>query len=413
MQTAKEPLTEHISISSITDSNLVPDQKSEELAKAAENLLTANGYLEANETASLALKQNPQNVRAGFIKAMTDIVVVMKGMGVRLNPLVKQNNKLNDFYQSGLKEFISSVNKPELQKIIMDGKEDITSENDLLEVIDSLIEVFERLRVYAKANKSEELTIKAYPLLAKELNTRFAKSCELKLTKQFEYDITCPDNSTRFEVTLNRADFEELQFMSSFYILYFALINPYDLSGGLKVAIRKNYTEPNISYQKVYEELLKNPKFGILRNKAKLHIVKSLGIDAMAGLQWAMSNPNLTCPNGNLYGVPNKINRPGKLFYEGLCISPSFSPFITDGLQIFNGMAKEKLYENKGRNYKVKTNYMALVDNPLVDVRTLGPATFDNCGNLQTIGDQLMGGTFPNRDANDALSFIQPSCDRK
>jgi hypothetical protein len=52
---------------------------------------------------------------------------------------------------------------------------------------------------------------------------------------------------------------------------------------------------------------------------------------------------------------------------------------------------------------------MGLFDNPVKDLRKLGPWKYEGCS-VRHVGDSTLGGIFPNGDANQLLALEPGSC---
>ncbi len=391
-----------ISASKINNNpNLTPAEKAEELAKGAEQLLTAEGFPQANSLARKALKQDPQNLRAGFIKALTDPVILLKGYLIRFKPLAPNQ----DLYEKELGEKRELAKTSPLERFFLDGKPEFKTEAQAQVFFDQLFTSIEQLRIFARDHKDAELTIKANSLISINLNQVYAESCELIETPNYEYVVTCPDNRIREEVALNHADFEFLQHAAAYGLFTLSLLNSYDLTGLHQMGKLKE-AKPEMKPQQIYNKLMKNPKFGILRKHQGLSRIKDLTLDIFAGLQWAMDNYSSLCPMGE----SNAQNRMGMLFYAGLCVPKSTAPYVQQGIDFVIGKPMEATFTHGTETHIVLVNYMSLINQPLPDLRNLGPLKFNNCGNIIGAGDPSLGGTFPNKDANEKLPLIQPQC---
>lgn len=396
-----EGISKKISIDGIMSSNLPPAEKAKELTDSAEEILTTNNFLEANKVASLAVSTNPKDAKAGFIKSLTECLIKLKGFVIRSKPLFKNDTKAYENFKKGFSSSLVS------EKFFLDGSPEFFVEKDLQEYFDELIKSFENLNYFLSHNKNAEISIKYLPLFERNLNKSFVDACELKITKQFEYEIDCPDEKIRHQIDLNRADFEELQLFVNITLIYFNFLNAYDLTGYLEALHRYDDRQEN-DKATFFNDLLNNKSFGLLRENSKINQIQNLGIDSMLALRWFIDNPKLACPKGA--GVnPNRI---GMLFFEGLCIDNYFNSFLNDYMNFFKGVPKDLELKDSGRSIKTKTNYISFTQKPPKDIRDLGPFTFNPCGDLISVGDPTMAGIFPNQDANTVIPLQQKKCEK-
>lgn len=401
-----KPTVSHISVRDTLASGAISPEKSETLAKQAEELLTADGFQEASKVADLALVQDPTNIRAGLIKAMVAPALQLRGIFTRIRPLAETTATSLQSYENSLKELNQKPDSA-LKKFWLDGEQDIHTEAELQHQMDLIAEAFENLRLYIKKIKTNEITIKANLALVPDLNARYAASCEIKESPELEYELVCPPSENRYNITLNEADFGVLQDQLSFYGLALKTYTSYDLSGAL-ATYKKKDGQGDFSISEVVDDLLKNPSFGRLRPQANLAQVKEWALDYASGLRWAMAHQDTLCPNG--YG--NSRNRPGKLFPEGTCTGPGYVPFIE---MIESAVTKDMISVTSQKDMKTHTTVFkakAFFETPLSDIRKLAPFRFDKCSQIIGVGDPTLGGFLPAGDANEVISLRVDDCNK-
>jgi hypothetical protein len=395
-----------ISFASIANADLPPKEKAEELAKAAEQLLSAEGLIQANEFAVLALKEDPENLRAQFVKVLSNLYLTERGIYARIKPLAEKHPEMIAAYNKSIEDLKEAeVKTPGLTKFLFDGQPNIHTEADLQDYFDTTIQAIIDLRQFAIDHHDAEITIKNNGHLFKNLSTRFASACEIKTTAENEYELDCPPNATRFYVTINPADFELIKMGTNWLILTFSIYNAYDLTG--TVDVMKNFPsfEREKKAQEVYDALLKSEKVGTLRANSRLKQIKGLGQDIVLTFQWAMANQTSLCP----YGRDSKRNRTGTANPEGFCMGAGYQPFIKIISDIFSGTAINRTAARNGESYTAQVNWMGLFDNPISDLRKLGPWKYEGCS-VRQVGDPTLGGIFPNGDANKLLALEPGSC---
>lgn len=215
----------------LSASNLTLASKAEQLAKAAEQLLTVQGFVYANDVADLALAQDASNLRARFIKAILVPVMVQKGIFARLAPLAAKDARAQEEYSNGLAELQSKYPNSTLKTFLLDGVADIRDESDVQNYVESLVEGFAAIRKFSKDNKDQNLTVLASDTFLTIMKRRYEESCIVVRVDPWTYRIECPSPVNLMEITLSRADFEGLQQIAAGYELYFALYNSYDVNG--------------------------------------------------------------------------------------------------------------------------------------------------------------------------------------
>ena len=287
----QKPLdTNSISAASImANKTSTPTDKAEQLAKAAEQLLTVQGFVYANDVADLALQQDPTNLRAKFVKAVLAPIMAQRGVLARIAPLAEKDYQLKADYDKMIADLETNSPNSTLKSFLLDGQPDITTEAGVQSYIDGLANGFGELRQFAKTNKNETLTVMASDAFFNIMQKRFEDACIVVETNPWEYEYQCPSPVNMLEVSFSRADFEGVQQIASGYELYFSLNNSYDLSGAIQVALdNKGEQKPNA--QKIVDDLLKDKSFGIIRTGNGFKKIKDMGFDAVTGMRWVIKN---------------------------------------------------------------------------------------------------------------------------
>lgn len=396
----------HLSVGQVVDSNLPPKEKAEELAKQAETLLTAQGFLEAHRVAQLALKEDSQNLRAGLINAYLGPVLQVKGLYSRVRNLAARDPKLKANYDQQLAKLKNEMPESTFKNFILEeAAADLTTEAQLQAYLDQVSQAINQLRLFLKGIKQPEITIKANAFIAKDLNERFVAACEIKESKELEFELVCPPSEKRYDLTLNRADFAQLQDQASLLLIAGATYTAYDITGIIDLALA-NQNATQISGQKASEHLFKNPQFGKLRSTAQLQKVPELALDWIANMKTVMANQSTLCP----YQWENGGNRPGKLFNKGICMHPSALSYFEEVERNVRGDVVDLISERDSQVQMTKARPGAFFLNPITDLRKLGQLEFDSCNQIRKIGDQTAGGILPNGDANKVLAIRVGEC---
>ena len=138
----------------VASTNLTKEQKADKLAKAAEQLLTAQGFSYANDVADLALEVDSANLRAQFVKALLGPIMVQKGIYKRVKPLADLDQSASEQYAQVVAKFDVQVPNSTVKEFMFDGQEDIKNEADIQNYIDAFANSFKVIREFAKANKN-------------------------------------------------------------------------------------------------------------------------------------------------------------------------------------------------------------------------------------------------------------------
>ncbi len=388
----------------MADKNLSPPEKAEQLAKAAEQLVTVQGFAYASNIADLALQQDPSNLRAKFIRAVLAPIMVGKGILARVEPLAGRDPKLQEEYDKILADLETKAPNSTYKSFLMDGQPDIRSENDIQNYYNSISQAFGVLRQFAKENKDSHLTVMTSDTFFEIMKRRLEDACEIVETAPWKYEYKCPSPVKMLEVDFSRADFEGVQQIAAGFELYYAFYNSYDLSGAIQVAIDQKGRE-NVPAQETIDALLKDPKFATLRDGNAFKKIKEMGVDAVVGMRWVLSNQDSLCPRG----TSNPRNRLGSLFNFGICVS---NP--TDAAQTVRKVASALAgrdipveFQNKyAQKYATVLNPASLMNSPIADLRSLTPLKFNKCNLLEGVGDPSVGGLLPKGDANTALVHL-------
>jgi hypothetical protein len=395
----------------LSDKSLTPEQKAQKLADTSEQLLSAQGFDYANDVAGLALEQDANNVKAQFIQAVLAPIMVQRGLIARVAPLAQLDPKANEQYTEMLGK-IDEQPDSTLKTFALDGKADIATESDSQAQLDAQAEAWGKIREFAKSHKASEIVMLGTDLEVPALVARHEKLCTVTSQGSYRYDMNCPSQVKMLQTTLDRGDLEVVQQYAAGVQLYLSLYNSYDLTGAIKVAQDNaaKQGQPEPTPKEIIDQLLANPKFATLRAGNAFAKVKSLGADAITGLRWVMSNQSKLCPMGS----ENPHNRIGALVNNGICVPSSQQAGInTTVRKVEAALAGGLVPTQIGTSYGPIPTVLkpaALLDQPIADIRSIGPVTFTHCGTLASIGDATVGGLFVKGDANNFLQLDAQKC---
>lgn len=396
-----------ISASSILNSNLSDADKANELADAAEILLNADGFSQANEYSAMALEIDKNHFKAGAIKVFTDLMQSLKGIAIKVQPFFMKFESGKSFYIENFENLKESAKFSEIYAYMLQGRPEFSSEAEIQNYLDKVAISLENLRQFAKKNKDNPLTIKAHSLLfRKELVERYVEACEIKrVDSDNTYEVVCPENRVKSEIQLNRADFEVIQQYSAAKMIELAIFTSYDLSG-YSDTFKDRQAVASTHPQNIYSQLIENKNFGVLRKSNTLNLVQSMGLDILSSIDWASSNQLSLCPNGE----DSYHNRLGMLFNLGICIRPMFNNLYQSfAMKTLTNKPESIMLKVNSTDYEAQFNYGKLLSEPIKDMRSLG-MKFDACGNIIEVEDQGFGALFPNKDANVVLPLTNKAC---
>lgn len=396
-----------ISSAAVMNSNLSNTKKAEELASQAEELFSAQGFEEASKVVKLALKQDPKNLKASFFNAFLDVLMELKGISMRTKPLATKTAEGKQNFEDSITE-LEAKGDTALAKFYLDGKPDIQTEAQLQKQFDSIALQLQKLSQFLKTTGNAELTIKANTVLVPDINKRFADACEIKESEELVFELVCPPSENRYLVTLNQADFSNLKDFASVSQIMMSMYTAYDISGVTDVAVVQE-KNPDMTPEQNINAMLKNPNFGKLRAQSQLQNVKTWGLDITSGLRWAMENQATLCKSG----TPSGTNRPGMFANQGICVDAALNPYIKNIEDILNGTPQdiENKSADKSQTYASKVTPMNFLNNPISDLRKLGPFKYNKCGFVVAMEDQSAGGIYPNKDANKILAINIEVCE--
>ncbi len=398
-----------------SNKNLTSSQKAEDLAKAAEQLISVQGFAYADQVADLALQQDSSNVRAQFVKVILRPIMVNEGIAKRIKPLTSLDSEAATNYNQAMIDLEEKVPNSTFKTFVRNGIEDIKTEDDIQNYIDSMADSFKAIRLFAKNNKKSELTVMTTDGMIQAMINRHGQLCETTEVSNYVYETNCPSTVNALEVKLNRADFEGLQALAAGFELYFSIYNSYNLDGAIEKALSVKGQE-NVDGQALINALLENKKFATLRKGNGFSRIKEMGVDAISGARWTIQNQKTLCSMGESSGK----NRPGMLFNEGLCADRSAAEIekgLTETEEALNGKTSAltvtiERHDSATEQYTIMTKPVALIDSPIADLRAITPSAYDKCGNALAIHDPSLSGLLVNKDANVILAKAA-NCDKK
>lgn len=358
--------------------------RAEEIAVAGETLLSAEWFVTANSAFQMALENDPNNARALFYSKLLAPVMKLKGIAVRMRPLMSKAER--EKQDAAIAENPNS----EIKAFLIDGKEDLRSEKDVQALLDEVITGFDEFRTHLKATKNQTLTLNSFGDLRERRMNAVANSCRVKQVSETRFEVGNCDFSTALKINVNRADKEALQQIVAGYQIALSVANAYRMDG--VVGVRRS--SPSSKAKDVQQYLMNQPNWGVLRNSKYLTSILDMGRDAIAGVRWLQAHQTLACPKGQ--GVARQ--RAGRVFEDGVCVSTDSA--TNQAIAIAENILSGGIYQDKN----VAIRPAAILERPIQDLKTQLPIEADKCGRIVKAADPTFGGWFPNGDIDQAFA---------
>jgi hypothetical protein len=382
---------------------------SEQLAQAAEQLVSPYTFMLAAKAADMALEKDPSNIRAQLYKNLVARLMVFKGILTRIKPFVREHGKIEEH-----EKMIASLPISPLRDFLLDGPEDINSSHKIMDVLADYRKAIDQFRRFLRLNGNIEITAHMNPYVwQKQLESAPAENCTIKSesnsnggtagsSAEIKYTVTCDFKEIAIR-KLNAADILALSQIEAGEVLLYTIYTSYDVDQIEKLGeLDPNHTWTPSQTQAFLESL---PGFGKLRADNGMKNILNLGSDFVAAWKWAKDKQAQLCPNGS----SEKIQRKGYLFSKGICVhtnsdSERSLALLESALQ---GAIRVGLETPTGEIRQTQYDLFAWSRNPVADLRTVAPAAFDKCGNATKLRDLTMGGIYPQGDAE---LFLNKEC---
>lgn len=386
----------------ITNSDLKPSEKAEQLALAAEQLMGPFSFMLADQVAEQALQIDSKNQRAQLLRSLLKPFMKFKGIVPRIKVALKDRNKLdqfekdlNKFPKSSFRTFVedNSSGQPEI-------KDEKTAQDFLVEVRNS----FNDLREFAKKNKDIKLTLNYNVSDWQKRIEETSRDCAYEQVEKGIFQIDCTDLSDSMQVKVDQAEMEALQHIAAGYVFYMNMFTSYDFTGLEKIS----KLQPNNDAERI-AQIKSEPSLYTLRNDNNLGDLPKMGTDVVAGARWANQLKSELCPKGEI----SKKNRKGFVLREGLCVADQakdidgriqpINVVLTQVEDVLNGglMAYKYFDPSTSAVQATLIDVTAWNRKPVQDLKTLLPVEFNSCGNSTKLGDATLGGIYPKGDANE------------
>ncbi len=370
------------------------DMDAEQMALAGEQLLSVWNFMLADKVFNWSLSKDPTNKRAQFYSALLKPIMVTKGLAVRVRPYYRNNGGTKS-----LDKTLDTLPNSSLKTFLTDGVEDIKDLKDVQTLLVQERDAWNDLRKFLIANQTMNLVLNMNPMTFQDkVNKGMSENCKIEEDGDHNVVVTC-DYAHAFEKKVNVADLLALRQMAASEVLFLSLYTSYSVDGleSLFKLDQKNLTE-----QQRIEYVENNlPAAAKLRKDNNLSLIPDLGSDFLTAARWVLQYQQSLCPQKTSW---SSVKRPGYLVDgNDFCIYDMSK--TEQDLVIFesalHGPISVVLTTKENIKKSTQVNYLALITNPVEDLRSLAPSSFNACGKAASLRDKTMGGTFPLADAED------------
>ncbi len=407
----------------------------DQLVAAGEQLMSPYTFMLANKVFEIALTAAPNNKKAQFFHNFLKHWMTYKGFLTRIRPFAREYGDIKS-----LEATIQNIPYSPLRDFLTDGKEDIKNYEDMQTWLVSFRNALNEFRLFLRDNPDLDLVLNLNPdVFRLGASSTSRENCRIVPTKQSanpnppqvglpisvgskKYEVLdgksfVNDQNDAYEVQcdyreilqrkFNPADALALRQAVGGYILFFTAYTSYSIAGLENVL--KKYPEQSLPKGAAMQVELENlPEFAKLRKDNNMRDFLRIGSDIVPSVRWAIAHQNELCPNG-ISRYPNQ--RPGHVF-SSICISNPTETEKTLALleQTLKGVIRTEL-DIPNTNEKAVTNvdYFAWSRNPVEDLRSVAPSSYNACGKAKTLRDKTAGGVFPLGDAE--LFLPDRACD--
>ncbi len=378
------------------------NMQANELADAAEQLLSPVTFMLSYKTALMALEKDPSNLKAQFYSKLLKRFEVFRGYYNMILPLAP-----NEKVKAGLVQSFNNMPESPIKRFYGDKPFMlVNSAVDVQTLLDSYYAAINEFRVFLKDNQNSEMVINLNPFVfSNAIKENLQNSC-VYAEQGSQFSVICDSSEVAIK-KMNIADFIALRQMVSAELIY-SIANSYSLNG------LDQFRDPqlseqfsNLSTEQKVKKLFSNSEFGKLREQNSMKIIKQIGSDLGSAVKWAMKYQNQLCPNPDQLLT---VQRKGYLFTGGFCISKENQSSTEQLLETFDqALAGEvttvDLEIADGSKKSFNVNMFAFFEKPAPNLRIVAPLKYNECGKVSEINDKTFYGTFI--DANADLLLVK------
>jgi hypothetical protein len=383
-----------------TQVNINSSMSADDLVEAGEQLVTPTQFMTADMIFDMALEKDPTNFKAQFYKKLLGSFMVNKGILTRVKPLVRKYGNISEYEKN-----VGTLVDMPATRFLVQGKEDMHSVKDIQDYLSSYQIAINDFRKFLILNQDRNLTMEISSSQIENLFKQGADAYECtqvggsKDNLQFECDF-----KNLAKRNLSTPDFMAIRQVLAGYVLFFNFYTAYSFEG-IEVLNSLNIKEGTPQNQLLAVINEKLPNLGKLRTQNLLKETLNIGSDLVSAGRWAITYQNKLCPKG----IEKAHQRKGHVFHQGICIKNADETLRSLAVleQVLSSTVKVKIVENQP---EYELDYLAWFKNPVQDLLTLAPKTYNRCGQATSLRDNTMGGLFVNGDADKTL-VVSEICD--
>lgn len=371
------------------------EETAEQMALLAESLVRPNTLVQAHQVAFRALEHNQYNLRAQFVLKTVAPLIELKGIYSRVMPIVSTRPAKYREFQEHIRDLKAEKNAPVTTAFVIDGPSDLKTEGQVQDVVEKVVDRLDELRDWLKENRKADLTVSYY----KDLKDGSTPCIASERTRDVWVLKNCAGKGEKITAKMNIADFETLRQNVSGIQTYIAMSTAYSVDGVFKASEKAPRNEATPAVKHAYFD--KVVGLGQLRNTRFFAMLPKVTSDLVVGLKLAKKFHKQICPAGEY----KENSRKGMLHHGGICTEQSSKMdrmISTLDLMARGQLAKTTILLDGEIDAVVDTK--TFLANPPQDLRSVGPATFDRCGNVGTIGNGTVAGLFVNGELNTSLA---------
>jgi hypothetical protein len=365
--------------------------KANELADAGEQLVSPYTFMLSDKVFDMALEKDPTNKKAQFYKNFVKRLMVLKGIGKRVAPLMNSTPEQKAGYEKWIKEFPESP----LKAFLLDGQADIKTYSQVVTVFTDYNAALNDFRKFLKLNAGLELTLNLNPhVFQNEIDENLASSCTWTEGPDRQIDVRC-EYAEIAQKKINAADMIALRQITGGEMLSWSLYTAYDYSTIEQIV--KNEQLKTMTPPEVLAYYKSLPSIAKLNTTQTLSLIPELGSDFSASVKWAKQYQDRMCPKGE--GARNQ--RKGFLFKDGICLSSANETDKALALidQALGGVFTQPILNNQGQQVdQIRVNLIGFLKNPPQDLKNILPDAVDQDGKVIRLSDPTIGGLFPDGD---------------
>lgn len=342
-----------------------------------EEILLPSRFHEAQQKLAEALTYDPNNVRAQFWSNFLNVVVEFNGLIVRLRPYYESQTGGAERWAKLDRELLPATTD-EWRAYIRTPRSSngpgLTSTEDIRLYLDRVTERAEVFRLWLKANREREFTLR----MPQELvgNNWFVRGSSQRCVSPGMGPLRLVSRNcgpgAMFEAKVNRADLDFMQIWFGSLQMQLVLAQAYLVNPQFLIDVPK-------SNEKDFVRMLLSQQSGQLRAQNQLSLFKELTSEALIAMRFAMQRRSELCPRGNF----SISNRPGYMMSVGLCVDPSENSAPQRTMAVMESLLAGRPVRVESGDADLEIHALKLIEQPPASIDFLNRAKFDSCRQIE------------------------------